>query len=294
MRVFWGLRWSANLHPHPWPPVTGTRAGFKTCDIPYSQLTSGHPLRLHPLPSFVHWQFSNLSQPLSHNHRLWALIATFLSCFFFQRIYSVYFVNSLLTLSILSFSCFLSAYIPFFFFFLVFLNFPRLSLHPFNFICSTFFHTFSESFVLRNMVSKSSRTQKSKEIPTAGSSSSCLKLKLKPLSHPHYLVVNTTLPFRVLFIELGLIWNWSTKKLNGSQHLIVRVLPICVWIFVWPSELFGFGMALLNALQKHCQSRMILLSWCLLRSLSLELLLSCCSCKHSTKGCWCQYHWTPA
>ena len=46
------------------------------------------------------------------------------------------------------------------------------------------------------MVSKSSRTRKSKEKPTSGSSSSC-EPKLKPLSHPHYLVVDSTLPSHV-------------------------------------------------------------------------------------------------
>ena len=54
---------------------------------PDSPLTSSHPL--HPLPSI---QFLN---PVNHNTRLWALIATFLLCFspfffgVFQRIYSV-------------------------------------------------------------------------------------------------------------------------------------------------------------------------------------------------------------
>jgi hypothetical protein len=76
------------------------------------------------------------------------------------------------------------------------------------------------------MVSKSSRTQKSPENPTSGSSSSRRKPKsnLKPLPHPHYLVVDTTLPSHI-FSDRSLFTTYvpsrkSHRTVFGSNIII--------------------------------------------------------------------------
>jgi hypothetical protein len=89
------------------------------------------------------------------------------------------------------------------------------------------------------MVSKSSRTRKSRENPTSGSSSShrdsIREPKPKPLSHPHYLVVDSTLPSHV-FTDRSLFTTYVPSRkhhrtvygtdiiIEGTGDVHVRVI----------------------------------------------------------------------